>query len=300
MSYQKIVPHLWFDDEAEEAAAFYTEVFPDSNHIYTSVFPDTPSGDAEQVTFELMGYRFMGINAGPYFTKNPAISFLVTYTRQELEQMEAVWGKLLEDGQALMPFHSYPFSEKYGWVQDKYGVSWQFLMTEEPQPERLIPSFMFINANLGKAGEALEFYTDIFNDSKAGEVHNYPVGMEPNLTSHVMHGEFELENQHFSIMDSAEKHDFNFNEGISLMLNAADQDEIDYYWEKLSAVPEAEECGWIKDRYGVSWQILPKIMDDMAEHGTPEQLKRLTAAFLKMKKFDIAELEQAFEGNTEN
>ncbi|KKK34908.1 3-demethylubiquinone-9 3-methyltransferase [Salinicoccus sediminis] len=300
MNYQRIVPHLWFDDEAEEAMAFYTEVFPESKHIHTCVFPDTPSGDAEQITFELMGYRFMGINAGPYFTKNPAISFLVTYAPIELEQMEAVWEKLLEDGKALMPFQSYPFSEKYGWVQDKYGVSWQFLMTDEAQAGRMIPTFMFINDNLGKAGEALEFYTNIFKGSKTDGVYNYPDGMEPNLPSHVMHGEFELENQHFSIMDSAEQHDFNFNEGISLMINAENQDEIDYYWEKLSAVPEAEECGWIKDRYGVSWQILPKVMDDMAEHGTPEQIERLTAAFLRMKKFDIAELERAFEGIKEN
>jgi predicted 3-demethylubiquinone-9 3-methyltransferase (glyoxalase superfamily) len=97
-------------------------------------------------------------------------------------------------------------------------------------------------------------------------------------------------------MDSAHTHNFKFNEAISLMVNCDTQEEIDYYWEKLSAVPEAEQCGWLKDKFGLSWQIVPTEMDEMMRDGTPEQIGRVTQAFLKMKKFDLAELRKAYAG----
>ncbi|MDW8545399.1 VOC family protein [Staphylococcus pseudoxylosus] len=118
--------------------------------------------------------------------------------------------------------------------------------------------------------------------------------MEPNSISHLAYATFKLEDQWFTCMDSAYKYDFQFNEGISLLITAEDQAEIDAYWDKLSAVPEAEQCGWVKDKFGLSWQIAPKQMDEMISKGTPEQIKRVTEALLKMKKFDIATLEQAF------
>jgi predicted 3-demethylubiquinone-9 3-methyltransferase (glyoxalase superfamily) len=96
-------------------------------------------------------------------------------------------------------------------------------------------------------------------------------------------------------MDSAREHNFAFNEAISLIVKCETQAEIDYYWEKLSAVPEAEQCGWCKDQFGVSWQITPTIMDEMMQSGTEEQIARLTQAFLPMKKFDIAALQKAFD-----
>lgn len=300
MSYQKIVPHLWFDTEAMEAAEFYADLFPDSKVLYSDVFEGTPSGDAEQVDFEVMGHRFMGISAGPYVTKNPSISFMLVFSKDEQNEFQKIWETLAEEGKTLMPFQKYDFSELYGWVEDKYGTSWQLYQTEEPAEEiedRVIPAMMFINDNLGKAEEAMNFYLDIFKDSKVGGIYYYPGNMEPNLSTHIAHGQFELENQCFALMDSAENHEFNFSEGISLMVKCEDQAEIDYYWDKLSHVPESEECGWLKDKYGVSWQITPKVMDDMVENGTPEQLRRVTAAFLKMKKFDVAELEAAYEGS---
>ena len=300
MSYQKIVPHLWFDTEAMEAAEFYADLFPDSKVLYSDVFEGTPSGDAEQVDFEVMGYRFMGISAGPYATKNPSISFMLVFTKDEQNEFKKIWETLAGEGRAVMLFQKYDFSELYGWVEDKYGTSWQLYQTEEAAEEidnRVIPALMFINDNLGKAEEAMNFYIDIFKDSKVDGVYYYPGNMEPNLTTHIAQGQFELENQCFALMDSAMNHEFNFSEGVSLMVKCEDQAEIDYYWDKLSHVPEAEECGWLKDKYGVSWQIIPKMMDDMVEKGTPEQLKRVTEAFLKMKKFDVAELEAAYEGS---
>lgn len=97
-------------------------------------------------------------------------------------------------------------------------------------------------------------------------------------------------------MDSAHEHTFAFNEAISLIVGCDDQAEIDYYWRALSAVPESEQCGWLKDRYGVLWQVTAKAMEQMMHNGTPEQIARVTQAFLPMKKFDIAKLKEAYEG----
>jgi predicted 3-demethylubiquinone-9 3-methyltransferase (glyoxalase superfamily) len=111
-----------------------------------------------------------------------------------------------------------------------------------------------------------------------------------------MFTDFTLENQWFAAMDSAEQHNFGFNEAVSLLVLCEDQAEIDYYWEKLSAVPEAEQCGWLKDKYGVAWQISPREMEDMMREGTPEQIDRVTQAFLPMKKLDLAKIRAAYEG----
>ena len=111
-----------------------------------------------------------------------------------------------------------------------------------------------------------------------------------------MFTDFMLAGQWFAAMDSAREHKFKFNEAISFMVNCDTQEEIDYYWEKLSAVTEAEQCGWLKDKFGLSWQIVPTELGEMMRNGTPEQIARVTQAFLKMKKFDLAELRKAYRG----
>jgi predicted 3-demethylubiquinone-9 3-methyltransferase (glyoxalase superfamily) len=299
---QKITPHLWFDTQAKEAAEFYTTVFPDSRVTHVSTIHDTPSGDSDIVSFELAGYAFMAISAGPIFKLNPSISFILNFDPSRdpkaTEHITETWEKLSAGGEILMPFQEYPFSKLYGWVQDKYGVSWQLILTNPDGEERpfIMPSMMFIGTNSGKAEEAINFYLSIFKDSKLGALHHYGEGQAPNKPADVMFADFMLENQWFAAMDSGQMHQFAFNEATSLMVSCNDQAEIDYYWEKLSAVPESEQCGWLKDKYGVSWQIVPSAMGEMLSNGTPEQSKRVTEAFLKMKKFDLAELQKAYEG----
>lgn len=303
LSKQKIVPHLWFDTQAKEAAEFYVDAFGgDSRVISTTILPDTPSGNAESVEFQLCGYRFAAISAGPYFKINPSISFFLNFDPSQdpkaREHLDALWKKLSEGGTALMPLGEYPFSSHYGWVQDKYGVSWQLILTNpkgEPRPF-IVPSLLFVNGVAGKAEEALRFYTSAFNGAKQGTIARYPAGMEPDKEGTIMFSDFMIEEQWFAAMDSAHKHDFLFNEGISFIVKCENQEEIDAYTEKLSAVPEAEQCGWLKDIFGVSWQITPTIMDEMLASGTPEQIARVTQAFLPMKKFDIAALKKAFSG----
>lgn len=296
MNNQRIVPHLWFDNEAQEAVDYYMQTFPESEIISDVTFTDTPSGDAKQLTFNIFGYKFMAINAGPYFTKNPSISFTVLFNQSETALLDKVWTALAHNGKIMMELDTYDFSEKYGWLEDQYSVSWQLLITDQPFDDRIRPSFMFINNNVCRAEEAINYYTSVFKNSGDISKFYYPEGMDPDKPDTLAHAEFKLEDQYFVALDSAHKHEFNLNEGISLMLFLEDQQEIDYYWDKLSAVPEAEQCGWVKDQFGVSWQIVPKIMDQMAEEGTPEQISNVTKAFLKMKKFDVETLIKVYEG----
>ncbi|MFB5198198.1 VOC family protein [Neobacillus sp. KR4-4] len=299
---QKIVPHLWYDKEAKEAAEFYTTIFPDSKITNITTIRDTPSGDSDIVSFELWGQKFMAISAGPHFKLNPSVSIIVNFDpsreKDAGEKLQAVWDKLSDGGTALMPLDKYPFSEKFGWIQDKYGFSWQLILSNPEGEERppLVPSLLFVGDNCGKAEEAINFYLSVFKNAKQGLIARYPKGMEPDKEGTIMFADFSLENQWFSAMDSAHEHKFNFNEAFSFMVYCDTQDEIDHYWEKLSAVPEAEQCGWLKDQFGLSWQIVPTEMDEMMSKGTPEQLARVTEAFLKMKKFDLAILREAYKG----
>jgi predicted 3-demethylubiquinone-9 3-methyltransferase (glyoxalase superfamily) len=299
---QKIVPHLWFDREAKEAANFYCSVFPDSRITSITTLHNTPSGDCDVVSFTLWGYSFMAISAGPVFKFNPSVSFMVNFDpsqdKDAKTRIDEVWAKLSEGGKVLMPLDKYPFSERYGWIQDKYGLSWQLILTNPEGEERplIIPSLLFVGDVYGKAEEASDFYLSVFKNSKRGAIARYPAGMEPDKEGAVMFTDFMLEGQWFAAMDSAREHDFAFNEAISFMVNCEDQNEIDYYWEKLSAVPEAEQCGWLKDKYGLSWQIVPTVMDKMMQDQDPERLDRVTQAFLKMKKFDLAALQRVYAG----
>lgn len=292
---QKIVPHLWFDKEAKQAAEFYVATFPDSKVISSSTLHDTPSGDADVVSFEILGYHFMAISAGPYFKINPSISFHVKCKTPA--EVDAIWEKLSPGGTVLMELGSYPFSERYGWVQDKYGVSWQIIHAAGEYHQWIVPVLMFTQELCGNAEAAINFYTGLFEGAKVAFLSRYEAGASPvDQPGTIQYGHFILANQEFGAMDSAQDHKFKLNEAISLIVHCEDQAEIDYYWEKLSAVPEAEQCGWLKDQFGVSWQITPTAMNEMMASGDKEKIARVTQAFLKMKKFNIAKLEKAAEG----
>ena len=299
---QKITPHLWFDNEARQASEFYVSAFGNNskvNHITT--LKDTPSGDSDIVAFELFGYSFTAISAGPLFKFNPSVSFFVNFDPARdvnaRQNLDALWEKLSEGGSVLMPLDSYPFSPRFGWVADKYGLSWQLILADPQGEERplIIPSFLFVNEVCGKAEEAVNFYLTVFNHSRTGTVFRYGKDQEPDKEGTIMYSDFVLEGQWFSAMDSAHQHNFGFNEAVSFMIHCDTQDEIDYYWEKLSADPAAEQCGWLKDKFGISWQVTPTVLDEMMRSGTREQIDRVTQAFLPMKKLEIAPLMKAFQ-----
>ena len=298
----KIAPHLWFDKEAKEATEFYCSLFPNSKIKNITTINDTPSGDCDIVSFDLEGQPFMAISAGPLFRFNPSVSFMVNFDPSKdpaaEEHLNSVWEKLSGGGSALMPLGEYPFSKRYGWVKDKYGLTWQLILSNPGGEERpcIVPSLLFTENVWGKAEEASDFYISVFRNAKRGGIHRYPAGMEPDKEGTVMFTDFMIENQWFAAMDSAREHGFGFNEAVSFLINCDTQDEIDYYWKKLSHFPDSEQCGWCKDKYGLSWQVSPTVMNEMMTKGTREQVDRVTQAFLKMKKFDIEELKRAFKG----
>lgn len=291
---QKIVPHLWFDKEAVEAAEFYTSLFDDSKIDSIVQLHDTPSGDSDTVSLKLYGQDFMFISAGPIFQLNPSISLMVNSPTKE--EVNHLWETLSVDGTILMDLGEYPFSERYGWLNDRYGVSWQLIYVDQPFKQKIVPNMMYAGQQAGKAKEAIEFYTSLFEDSKVESVSYYDAKENPAQDGMLQYASFTLAGEGFSAMDSVEAHAFKFNEAFSILVNCDTQEEIDFLWDKLSVVPEAEQCGWLRDRFGVSWQISPSVLEDLMATKDEEQKQRVTDAFLQMKKMDIAELKRAYDG----
>lgn len=299
---QKIVPHLWIDTRAKEAAEFYTKVFPNSKISFTTVIKGTPSSDCDFVTFSLNGYEFMAISGGDAFKINSSISFMVNFDPSQddkaREHLDELWEALSEGGEVMMPLDKYPYSERYGWVQDRFGTTWQLMLTDpegEPRPF-ITPTLLFNGESVNKAEQAIKFYLSVFKNTKMGTEARYPEDTGPAKKDSLMYADFQLEGQWFAAMDSGVEMSSPFNEAVSLLINVKDQDEIDYYSDKLSAVPEAEQCGWLKDKFGVSWQVSPVRMGEMMEEGNEEQMERVMKAFLEMKRFNLAELERAYKG----
>jgi predicted 3-demethylubiquinone-9 3-methyltransferase (glyoxalase superfamily) len=290
---QAITTHLWFDKEAKEAAALYTSIFKDSKIKNTATLHNSPSGTVDLLTIELLGQEFRLINAGPLFKFTPAVSFLVACDTKE--EVEALWNELAKGGSALIELGEYPFSEKYGWTQDRYGLSWQVMfMGDRKIEQKITPTLMFVGEQCGKAEEAIKFYASVFHDAKIGHILRYGKGEKPDKEGTIKHAGVSLEGESFAVMDSARAHNFTFNEAISFMVHCDTQEQIDYFWSKLSADPTAEQCGWLKDKFGLSWQIVPTVMDEMLSDKDQSKLARVTEAFLKMRKFDIAKLKEAY------
>jgi len=298
---QKITPNLWFDGNAKEAVDFYVSAFPDSKVIATSYYPKSiaegladfqlnMAGKELTVEFELGGEGFMAINAGPEIHFNPSISFMVNFDpsrdTQAREHLDELWNKLIDGGEALMPLDEYPYSKHYGWVKDRYGLTWQLILTNpqgDPRPF-IIPSLMFSQANTNHAEEAIHFYVSTFEDAKVGALARYDQDTALATAGSLMFADFMLKGQWFGVMDSPVEQDFSFNEAVSLSVACKDQAEIDELWGKLSDVPESEQCGWCEDKYGVSWQIVPENMGELMKR--PDAF----AHMMKMKKIIIADL----------
>jgi predicted 3-demethylubiquinone-9 3-methyltransferase (glyoxalase superfamily) len=156
---------------------------------------------------------------------------------------------------------------------------------------------MFVGQQSGRAEEAIRLYTSVFHNSRIRDILRYGKGEEPDKEGTIKHAAFTLEGQAFAALDSAFPHEFTFNEAVSFMEVCETQKEIDDYWEKLTADGGQESmCGWLKDKFGVSWQVTPALLEEMLRDPDQAKVERVTNAFLKMKKFDIAALKKAFNG----
>ncbi|UJH92345.1 VOC family protein [Antarcticibacterium sp. 1MA-6-2] len=297
---QKIIPNLWFSHQAEEAVKFYTSVFTNSEIHRSTKYMEAGQeihqmepGSVMTVEFEMEGLKIVALNGGPHFKFNPSVSLFVLC--KTAEETESLWQKLSEGGKILIPLDSYDWSPKYAWVQDKYGLSWQLMLEEEEDfNQKIVPLLFFTGKIHGKAEEAIRFYNSMFKDAEIQGILNY--GPENSYANgSIMHAQFLLEGETYMAMDSGMENDFPFNEAVSFIITCKDQEEIDYYWDKLTAGgdPNAQQCGWLKDKYGVSWQVIPQGMEEILGNPEREKANRGMEAVMHMKKFDLEVLREA-------
>lgn len=288
----KIFPCLWFDGNAEEAAEFYVSLFANSKISKTtrygqaaSVVSDQKPGAVMTVEFELASQKIMGLNGGPHFKFTPALSFFV-WCESESE-IETLWKKLAPGGEIRMELNKYPWAQKYGWTADRFGTNWQLMLTTQKQSYKLAPALLFVEQLFGRGDEAIRFYTSTFPNSKIETIARDESGRI------VMHCIFSLDGTPLVLMEGQGKHGFTFSPAFSFVVSCRTQAEIDDYWSKLSNVPAAEQCGWLQDKFGLSWQIVPAMMAEWMTN--PEKSERVMKALLKMKKLDIEALARASE-----
>ena len=280
---QVITPAMWCDGTADEAAQFYTDVFRD-----TSIAEQAPG---IVTTVSIHGFRLSLINGGNQYAPNPSISCILNFDpllfggeEQARDYLDELYERLSTGG-VLMELGEYPFSPRYAWVRDRFGMTWQLMLTDpdgDPRPF-VIPSFMFGGTNHAHAEEATDAWIALFDNARRGALYRYEEG-GPLDAGTVMFTDFTLRGTWMAATDSGTFHDFTFTPGVSIIVSCRDQEEIDRYWAGLSAVPEAERCGWCVDRWGVSWQIVPhNIAELMADAATRDKI-------LHMGKIDLAKL----------
>jgi len=275
----QIYPCLWFDGNAKAAANVYCSIFKNSK---------ITANTALVVNFELNGKKIMGLNGGPMFKINPSISFFVEC--ESIDETNEIWNKLIDGGKALMPIDKYPWRERYGWLQDKFGLTWQVMLgNTEDTKQKITPSMLFTSDQFGNAEEAINFYTSIFDNSSTDFLTHYP--SENENAGKILFSKFRLNQKEMIAMDGPVVHNYTFNEAVSFVVDCETQKQIDYYWSKLTEGGEESQCGWLKDKFGVSWQIVPTILAKLMND--PSRYQRVIKAFMQMKKFDIEKLMQA-------
>jgi predicted 3-demethylubiquinone-9 3-methyltransferase (glyoxalase superfamily) len=295
-----IVPCVWLA-QAEAAADFYRRTFAGSQISAKSYYPDAtdnPSGrrPGSVLTVEMIiaGQPFTLLNAGTLFFPNQSISFFVRVATTG--EAEHLFETLRERGEVLMELGTYPWSERYGWVKDRFGVSWQVITgARAPGEATIVPCLMFSGPQSGRAEEAMRVYSQVFPDSHIDAVERYAAGEGPE--GNVKHGRFALAGQEMIAMDSHVPHGLTFSEGLSLEVMCNDQDEVDRYWTKLGEGGQYGRCGWLKDRFGLSWQVVPKDIAHWMSSDDVGARDRAFIAMMRMAKPDVTALARAFKGD---
>ena len=289
---EKIIPFLWFNGNAEQAMNFYISIFKNSKVLNVTHYGDAGPGEKGSVMsaiFKLEGHPFYALNAGPEYTFTASNSFYVTC--KTLPEIKKLWDRLSDGGQVMMELDKYPFSERYGWIQDKFGISWQLILGTDTN--KITPFLMFSGKYQGMAEEAIQYYTSTFKNSRIISIMRYSES-DQGQTGKVVHSEFKLNGQKFMAMDSAIEMQFSFTPAISYFVNCKTQREVDEFWDKLSTGGEEMQCGWVKDKYGVTWQIIPTILMDLMNDPDPVKAGRVMNAMMQMVKIDIKQLKNAY------
>ena len=278
-----ITPCLWFDGNGEEAAAFYVSLFANSSIGTVARFDGV---NAVTVEFTLDGSKFVALNGGPQYRFTPAISFFVIC--ESVEEIDSLWAKITDGGGVMMPLDKYEWSDRYGWGSDRFGLGWQLMLGPVASAgQKIVPCLLFVGDQYGRGEEAINLYTSVFPDSPIDGILRYGAN-EPGREGTVKHAQFALRGGKFTIMDGPGEHAFGFSEALSFIVSCDDQAEIDHYWSSLTANGGAESmCGWLKDPFGVSWQIVPANIGELLS--TPAAMQ----AMFGMRKIDIAGLTHA-------
>jgi predicted 3-demethylubiquinone-9 3-methyltransferase (glyoxalase superfamily)/uncharacterized protein YndB with AHSA1/START domain len=276
-----IYPCIWHNKTAKEAFQFYSSVFANTEMV---------SQNDLITVWTLNGFKIMMLDGGPHFSPNASISLFVSMNDEE--EIKSVYNKLMDGGTSLFPLDSYPWTAIYGWVKDKYGFSWQLMKTDDLNANYQVwPSILFANDNYGHAEEAINKYTNLFPDSSILALHHYGSD-DPDHTGKVMYGQFMAHSSLMSAMDGPGDDTHNLSEGVSLVLDCDTQEEIDRYWNALLEDGGKESrCGWLKDQFGVSWQVVPKVLYELMNN--PLTAPKVGEAMMKMIKLDINHLKIA-------
>ena len=278
---KRITPCLWFNNQAKEAAELYLSAFAKSK--ITSQSPMVSE-------VEISGQKFILLDGGPMYKPNPSISFY--YTCNDQQEFDHAWNALQQSGTVLMPANKYPWSEKYGWLADRFGISWQLSVGKLPESgEKIVPCFLFTGKQYGKVDEAIEHYSSVFKTVDVENIIRYGSNELPDKEGKVKLARVAINGQDFMMMESAADHKFTFSEGVSLTIYCESQSEIDYYWEKFTEEGEESMCGWLKDQFGVSWQIIPTMLGKILSD--PSRAGKAAKAFMSMRKLNIEQIVQA-------
>ncbi|HFI0746470.1 TPA: VOC family protein [Streptococcus suis] len=286
---QPIIPHLWYDTEAKEAVAFYVDLFG-GNVDWTYTITDTPSGDSDLIQFQLGDMTLAAISAGPYFKLNESMSLMVNVASKD--EVTRLYQALSEGGRVLMPLGEYPFSPYYVWLEDRFGLSWQLSYAPDlDKPYQFDICLLFSQDQVGLAQPMLDYYKDKLPQASVGQLSYYGEGEAAVEAAKLNYAELLIAGQKMIVMDHGYGGEASFNEAFSLMVYVDSQDELNFYYDLLSAVPEAEICGWAKDQFGISWQIVPRILMEAYDTANPETVKAVNDAVLTMKRLDFATIQ---------
>lgn len=282
---QKISTWLWFNNEAEKVADYYTKIFKNGKITNVS-YVDPEKKRILAVKFTLGEDEFGTLNNNNDYAKmTPANS--LTVNCETVEEINDLWEELTYGGNVLTPLDEYSFAELYGWCTDKFGVSWQLFLNEEPQ--RVIPHLFFTDEKYKNAQKAIDFYLDTFDNANVELIEK---GNDNELTwSYLSIDDFLI-----TLDDLPGPHDYEFSDAMSYAIKCEDQEEIDKLWNRLTSNGGSEmPCFWAKDKFGVSWQLIPK---DFANWVTGPNGDKVTSAMLKMTKPIIADLLKANQGKS--
>lgn len=287
---QTIIPHLWYDTEAKEAVAFYVELFG-GKIDWTYTITDTPSGDSDLIQFQLGDMTLAAISAGPYFKLNESMSLMVNVASKD--EVTRLYQALSEGGRILMPLGEYPFSPYYVWLEDRFGLSWQLSYAPDlDKPHQFDICLLFSQEQVGLAQPMLDYYKNKLPQASVGKLSYYGEGEAAVEAAKLNYAELLVAGQKMIVMDHGYGGEASFNEAFSLMVYVDSPDELNFYYDLLSAVPEAEMCGWVKDQFGISWQIVPRILMEAYDTANPETVKAVNDAVLQMRRLDFDQIKE--------